>query len=184
MERRAGFWVRFLAAVIDLGIVLAAVFLVKIVGQRFVVAAPAWLEFDGGPVSRPADFVRALLNSGPIAVVFIPVYGLSEVAFGRTLGKRLLGLVIAKAGDDPAAGVLGARTIRYLVKWGGDLLGLIALMTGVHVLKTAGGIYSLMVGLGFLAAVGKSRQAIHDRIARTSVVPSARAASHVILQAT
>ena len=151
MENRIGFARRLSAYLIDC--VLAA--LLAVLGGR---ALGAWL---GAAVSGgvSAEFVAAF---GIVAC-----YNLIEAFTGWTVGKRLL--VIEIRDREGARGSAGQLAGRWVVKNCGSLGILIAGFSGINVIQTLSALAAAIVLLGCGLVLTPSRQALHDRIARTAV---------------
>jgi uncharacterized RDD family membrane protein YckC len=89
------------------------------------------------------------------------VYSLLELFTGASLGKRLLGMMIAfDTGERATQGLLIKR---WWMKYGGYVFALIPL------LATIGSIWNFMITCGFLLALGASRQALHDMAVHSAV---------------
>jgi uncharacterized RDD family membrane protein YckC len=89
------------------------------------------------------------------------LYGLLELFTGASLGKRLLGMMIAfDTGEHATRGLLAKR---WCMKYGGYALALIPL------LATIGSIWNFMITCGFFLALGASRQALHDMAVHSAV---------------
>ena len=97
------------------------------------------------PTPSPQDMKDLLLLSGALFLYFI----VCEMAFGRTLGKRLMGLTVVHENGGRAS--LGQLFIR-------NLLRPIDLMPGAYILGMA------------LVLMGPRPQRLGDRLARTLVV--------------
>jgi len=127
------------AAAIDL-VLLAAVGVVLglLLGETETTSTSARVELGSGPT-------LALLLLGFV------YFGVSEALTGQTLGKRLLGVRVARADDGgrPGAGAIAIRTLLRIV----DALP-----------------FLYLVGLIVVFATGRRRQRVGDLAARTTVV--------------
>ncbi len=113
----------------------------------------------------------ALVGAMDVAGFVLPflgtAYTLTEALGGFSLGKLLLGLRIRNA--DGARAGLGQLFGRYVVKNVLYLLAMLALLSGIEVLRAVGGLGALLVWVGCLFAFGAARQALHDRAFGTAV---------------
>ncbi len=178
--RRATFGIRLAAALID-GCILLVLY--------FALVKAAGLVMESGILGkewRRADPVFMAITLGNALVL---AYSFLEVLYGVTLGKRVLGLRI-RADDGASPGV--ARLLaRYAIKHGARLCGLIDALSSIRnvrllyawgpmpifrrqpleflTLRTIGELLGLFVVVGFFFTLGKSEQALYDRICRTGV---------------
>ena len=143
VRRYAGFWIRFLARVID-GLLLGAVGLII----RIPFGAGALL-YPGG-VGRGALPLFAALF-GVTQLIQIAIAVAYEVYFvstrGGTLGKLALGLRIIRADGSPVP--VGLAVGRYFAQWISAII--------------------LMIGY-IMAAFDDQKRALHDRICETRVI--------------
>jgi uncharacterized RDD family membrane protein YckC len=109
-------------------------------------------------LGMPNETFGVLVIANAIMTV---LYGLLELFTGASLGKRLLGLVIAQ--DTGVAATRGLLAKRWWVKYGGYVFVVIPLVT------TIGSIWSFMITCGFLLTLGASRQALHDMAVHSAV---------------
>src|SRR5262249_27206424 len=151
----AGFWIRFVAYMID-GLILGAAALMMLGAAGTVVAISLGLEdIDDLDIYDLDD------NPGPIligvflaAIVFIIMSWLYEALMtssrlGATLGKRALGLRIIRADGAPLS--FGRATARHFLK---------VMITPM-----------VPLAIGYLlAAFTKGKRALHDFMADTLVV--------------
>jgi uncharacterized RDD family membrane protein YckC len=142
--RYAGFWIRFLARLID-GVLLAVVGVII----RLPLALMLGLSPRGAgsiavlPVAIGLIGVMTLINIG-IAVAY-EVYFVSTK--GATLGKQVLGLKIVRADGGPIP--LNLAVGRYFAMW----------------------ISSITLGIGYIiAGFDPEKRALHDRICETRVI--------------
>jgi uncharacterized RDD family membrane protein YckC len=116
--------------------------------QLGVVAGVLWL----GPAERPDEFTGWLLAYGPFVCLALALFAAYHIvqwtAWGSTIGKRLVGIKLVQ-GDGRKPGV------------------------GRSMLRMLGYFFSLsLAGWGFLMLVlDPRRQALHDKVAETYVVP-------------
>ena len=130
---------RIAAALLDL-IVLAVLFVVLglLIGDS---------ESGDGGASVNLEGAGALL----FFALTLLYYGVTEAMTGQTLGKRLLGVRVARASDGskPGAGAIAGRTVLRIV----DALP-----------------FAYLLGLIVVLATGQRRQRIGDLAAGTTVV--------------
>jgi uncharacterized RDD family membrane protein YckC len=110
--------------------------------------------------SQSGDGTYAVRLAGLDAVVWVVLsllyYGVTEAATGQTLGKRLLGVRVARLdGSRPGAGAIAVRTL----------------------LRVIDGIFFYLVGLVAVLATGQRRQRLGDLAAGTTVVPAGATAA-------
>ena len=58
---------------------------------------------------------------------------------------------------------------RWAVKYSGTLIGVVALMPGLHLLGTVGSLAGFVIFIGCFLVLGDKRQALHDMAAKTAV---------------
>jgi uncharacterized RDD family membrane protein YckC len=116
-------------------------------------------------------FSQLMVNSsyaGAIAPIF---YMLIEGLTGASIGKRLLGLTVARA--DGTAGDRSLFLSRMFVKNSDRLLHLIAILPLITFLsgpvESAGSTIGLVLFIGCFLAIGRKRQALHDMVVKTAV---------------
>jgi uncharacterized RDD family membrane protein YckC len=156
-SRVGGFWPRVGALFVD-GLVLGAIGfpLGLLLGERFA------------PVGTPARLIGLL--------VIIPYFGVlgSQVGNGQTLGKRLLGLLVADANGQPL--VLSRSFIRATVlslPWIFNGIRFGSLSTVVLATLWVGGILIFGVGgaiIGTFVLNRRTRQALHDLLVGSYVI--------------
>ena len=153
IERPAGFWIRFVAYMID-GLVLTAAAAV-IVGIVILVVLGA--GFAAGPDKDEDDFSVATILAIIVGVIAMIVVGwlyealLTSSPRGATLGKMAVGVRIVRA--DGAQLSFGRATGRHFLK---------AMVTPM-----------VPFGIGYiLAAFTAGKRAVHDFMADTLVIKS------------
>jgi uncharacterized RDD family membrane protein YckC len=109
-------------------------------------------------LGMPNETFGVLVIANGIATV---LYSLLELFTGASVGKRLLGMIIAADTGEAATRVLLAK--RWWVKYGGYMFVLIPF------LATIGSIWSFMITCGFVLTLGASRQALHDMAVHSAV---------------
>jgi uncharacterized RDD family membrane protein YckC len=131
MEHRAGFWIRFVAFVID-GIIISVIqFLLSLIFGDL-------MDVETNPGS--SSFINLILT--------IIYFGWFQTYLrGQTLGKKITGIRVTTL--DGSKVKLGRMLLR-------EIIG-----------KT---VSALILLIGFFMAAGKSKRALHDRMAGTIVV--------------
>ena len=168
----AGWWSRFGAYLIDaviLGIVsviIASLF--GIWGAFYAAFEHAMQLTDSNEMTAYLEQVAAqqagpLLAASLVSLLVSAAYFIVQTAkYGRTLGKRALGIRVRRA-DEDALPSWGAAALRWLV-----FLGVPSLVSNVPLLSFFGTIFPILDGLWPLW--DQRRQAIHDKVAKTIVV--------------
>jgi len=98
-------------------------------------------------------------------VVFF--YGLIEAFTGASPGKMVLKLKVGH--EDGRRASVSTYAARWAVKYAGTLLGMVALLPGLHLLGTLASLAGIVIFLGCFLVLGDKRQALHDVAARTAV---------------
>jgi uncharacterized RDD family membrane protein YckC len=131
MEHRAGFWLRFVAFVID-GIIISVIqFLLSMIFGDL-------MDVETNPGS--SSFINLILT--------IIYFGCFQTYLrGQTLGKKITGIRVTRL--DGSKVNLGRMLLR-------EIIG-----------KT---VSALILLIGFFMAAGKTKRALHDRMADTIVV--------------
>ncbi len=157
-RRYGGFWIRFLARIID-GLVLIIpqlAVIVLVAGTGFITAIMngdfAALT-EGGGVFTAATLINAVLYAAYEAYL--------TSNYGGTLGKLALGLRVCLLDGSPLN--LQQALIRHLLYAGGGILG--ALIPAIAFLN---GLWVIVDTVS--AAFDPQKRALHDRIAKTLVV--------------
>jgi len=149
--RYAGFWIRFVAALID-GVILGVVS----TALQFLLIGSAFRPFMSVQQPVPPDEALAVFGAmmGTLAlgmlvnVLITSVYeGFFVARVGATPGKMVLGLKVVRPNGAPVT--LGRSFGRYFAKW----------------------LSSLTFGIGYIiAGVDAQKRAMHDMIVDTRVV--------------
>ena len=152
MPYRAGFWIRTLAAAID---VLAML----LIGVGAVAAALAVLEVASleSPETAAAAFVYAVWLA----------YTSMEIWFAATPGKMPFRLRVSNADGSPAD--FWRLFLRWSTKWSWLFLSVLFLLTDWPPVYLLAGFISLVVVIGCFFAANDDRLTWHDRWARTAV---------------
>src|SRR5262245_35882762 len=147
--RPGGFWIRFVAFLID-GLILS-VAAVVIVGLFVVFILIGADSDDAGDTSPAVAFAVVLMMLGLLLVGWLYEALMTSSASGATLGKMAVGLRIVRADGAPLS--FGRATARHFLK---------TLITPL---------VPLFIGY-LLAAFTQRKQALHDFLAETLVIRS------------
>jgi uncharacterized RDD family membrane protein YckC len=168
---RRGFAIRLLAVTIDvlLGI-LVAVLLSRTLGWYFAGRSVVMLSigspdtFWRGPIPMVLGYFGTVVYGLPFAMLVVL---LPEALFGAAPGKWILALRVTARDGAPASA--RSRWVRWIAKCSGLWLMVLALILGSGVLAgvaVAAGVAALA---GSFLAIGRRREALHDRLAGTAV---------------
>jgi uncharacterized RDD family membrane protein YckC len=174
MDRRAGFGVRFAAALIDLGIVAVVGFIAGAAtggmlggGIGGVLGGSAGGDGAAAGAALGAA-VGALLGAVAAFGGFVFLYSLIEAFTGASPGKMCLGLRVGTADGRRGSTALYVR--RWAIKYSGTVMGLLgSTIPGLQILGLAAPAAGLIVFVGCFLALGDRRQALHDLGAATAV---------------
>jgi uncharacterized RDD family membrane protein YckC len=179
MEQRVGFGPRLGALLLDCVIVavLAVVGggtisgLLGLTGAAVLSSAMSSSGADSLALATAAigGMFGAIFGFVVAAALIGVAYFLIEGFTGYTLGKLMLGIRVANA-DGTAAGV-GTLLARYAIKNCNFILTVLAVVSGMGVLKTLGNLGGLAVFVGCFFTLGMKKQALHDMIVGTAVYP-------------
>ena len=173
MDTRAGFGLRFAAALIDFGSVAVVGFIAgAAVGGMLGGGIGGVL---GGSAGGDGAAAGAALGAAVGALVgaiaafggFVFLYSLIEAFTGASPGKMCLGLRVGTA--DGRRGSASLYVKRWAIKYSGTLLGLLGAIPGLHILGLVAPAAGLIVFVGCFLALGDRRQALHDLGAATAV---------------
>jgi uncharacterized RDD family membrane protein YckC len=151
-NQRRGFWIRVLAAVIDLSILLP------------LIVAAEWVAFvfSSGATRAAGDGDRDI----PMALVYV-TYSLTEIFFSASPGKMILGLRIG------ASNGIDADRWRLFSRWSTKHSGMICFLlfsiSGFGFLHFLSGCLNCIMGLGCFFAANDDKQAWHDQWCGTAV---------------
>lgn len=153
----AGFWLRFVAALIDgfvVGIPLIVLFFLI-----FASAFPDLLRNQGDPTALVFTFMPRFLLLGLVYIIGAWLYWakMESSSWQATLGKKALGLYVTDLNGRPVS--FGQASGRF---WGGRGLGMVPYL---------GGLYFLIDCI--CAGLTERKQAIHDMIASCLVLRKA-----------
>ncbi len=172
MDKRVGFGPRLLAALLD-GIIVGVVGLVVggTVGGMLGGGAGGALSGSTGESAAAGVAVGAALGAvfGAMAAFggFVFLYSLIEAFAGASPGKMVLKLKVGFEDGRPAS--VSTWVARWAVKYAGTLLGVLALLPGLHLLGTLASLATVVIFVGCFLVLGDKRQALHDIAARTAV---------------
>jgi uncharacterized RDD family membrane protein YckC len=146
-RRYAGFWIRFVAIIID-GVILA---IINYIIRLPLVAILGASAMSGAGLGSGAGVGAVLAVTGLLALISIAVGIAYEVYFlstrGATPGKMVLGLKVIRADGGPIS--VGLALGRYLAR----------LLSG----------FTLLIGF-IIAGFDSEKRALHDRICDTRVI--------------
>jgi uncharacterized RDD family membrane protein YckC len=172
MENRIGFGKRLGAMVLD--IILCGVLvgvLGGVVGGMLGLGAGSLAAGQGdaaaGAMSGAA--LGAMMGMIAAAAVIGCVYFLVEGFTGYTLGKLILGIRVANA--DGSQAPVSTLLARWALKNINFVLTVVALLTGIELIRMLGNVGGLVIFVGCFLVLGVSKQALHDRIVNTAVYP-------------
>ena len=170
MENRIGFGMRLGAFLIDCVLVgVVAGVAGSTIGGMMGVAAGASLADSTSATNSMAMGGMFGAVIGMLVGIFVigTVYFLIEGLTGWTFGKLMLGIQVGNQ-DGTKAG-LGQLLGRYALKNCNAILSVLAIATGIHLLRTIGSLGGLAIFIGCFFVLAGSRQAFHDMIAKTAV---------------
>ncbi|HYT82891.1 MAG TPA: RDD family protein [Gemmatimonadales bacterium] len=172
MENRIGFGKRLGAMILD--IILCGVLvgvLGGVVGGMLGLGAGSLAAGQGdaaaGAMSGAA--LGAMMGMIAAAAVIGCVYFLVEGFTGYTLGKLILGIRVANA--DGSQAPVSTLLARWALKNINFVLTVVALLTGIELIRMLGNVGGLVIFVGCFLVLGVSKQALHDRIVNTAVYP-------------
>lgn len=156
---RASLIQRMIASLLDFGL-FSGLAVALISGMNFLiykVLGSSGASFNGTLISFPLMMLYFLYFS-------------SELMMGKTLGKQLLGVELrAENGMNPTSEALFKR---FIFKHVWAFLIFVGYVTNVELFTWIGYASVGVITLGGLGALGKSKQAMHDRISKLAVFPS------------
>ena len=171
MENRIGFGKRFLAVLID-GVLcgVLAVFGGGAIGGMLGVAATPATSSSAVTSEQMSSMISGAMTGAFLGFLVIAVvYSLLEGFTGWTLGKLIVGIQIGN--QDGTRASVGQLLMRWALKNSNGILTILALLTGVALLKTVGTLAGLAIFIGFFFIFASSKQGFHDMIAKTAVYP-------------
>ncbi len=152
-SKRVGFFPRLFAVLLDAIILGVLMQVLSIVLPNIFSAPTSWsMSGDGMPLS---------------SIIISLLYTSLEIWTAATPGKMILKLKIKAQGGGAAA--TPALVIRWLIKQSAQILMLLFIITSIQILQTLQSIAALVVFIGCLFVFAKSKQALHDLIAKTAV---------------
>ena len=174
MDKRIGFGPRLGAALIDMVIIsVLSLFLGGTLGAMLGLGAGAMAgvsdQAEGAAAAGAA--IGALAGMAMGIAVFGFLYSLIEALTGASPGKMVLKLKVGF--EDGRQAPVATYVTRWAVKYAGTLLGVVALVPGLHMLGTLGPVASLVIFVGCFLVLGDKRQALHDMAAKTAIFKKA-----------
>ena len=164
-EYRVGFPRRFGAYIIDLIIIqlllLIILFASGQINEIMDNATAALKTLDLSVV------MNSLEEIGPMGAILTLLYFSSEMFFGASLGKMLLGIRIGA--DDRFPASFPKLFTRFLIKNISELFILLSVIITNAAFGYLGNILSVLVTIGFLFTLAARRQAFHDMLTATAV---------------
>jgi len=171
VENRIGFGMRLGAWLIDCVIVGILAFLGgSTIGGMLGAGAGAAMgagDTDATKSMAMGGMIGAVIGIVIAAAVIGLVYNLIEGFTGWTFGKLALGIQVGNQ-DGTKAGV-GQLLERYALKNCSYILTILAVVTGIGILKTIGNLGGLAIFIGCFFVLAGAKQAFHDMIAKTAV---------------
>jgi uncharacterized RDD family membrane protein YckC len=146
----AGFWIRAVAWIIDISIIMAIVYIVRhyiFGGSYFTLWSTSWLPFNFGFVSNETQSMNHYFDTLSLIIFYFYMALLESSRWRGTIGKKILGLSVSDTSDHRIS------FIRASVRFFGKLLSAIVLSIGY-----------LMV------AFTSHKRGLHDYIAGSVVV--------------
>ena len=158
---RVGFGHRFGAVIID-GIILAVIgFALKsVLGLK----DPTPEDFAG--LGMGEIMLLSMKNSTASTLIGV-LYMSMEIFIRKTPGKMALGLIIADVSSNSPA--MSALVIRYLFKQASSVFFLLAIVLESAAFIWIGFALILVYIIGAFFALGESKMALHDIVAKTAV---------------
>lgn len=177
MEKRIGFGPRLGAYVIDIVFVWILSLILSRVSTSWM-AVLAQQQVDGLVSSNPffaqiytpemLSMVVATTRISLICIFAELIYFSTEIFFGASVGKMLLGLKIANADGGNAS--VGALVGRYLLKHVKRVCTVLAFLVLAGMFNFIGSLFGFVIFIGCFFAAGDRHQALHDMLCHTVVV--------------
>ena len=171
MEKRVGFGPRLGAALIDMVLItIVSLLFGGTLGAMLGLGAGALAGSAGENATGAAAAGAAIGALGGMMIgvyIFGFLYSLIEALTGASPGKMVLKLKIGF--EDGRNAPASTYVARWAVKYSGTLIGMVALMPGLHLLGTVGTLAGFVIFIGCFLVLGDKRQALHDMAAKTAV---------------
>lgn len=152
---RIGFGARFGAALIDVVILIITMSIVGVV-------------FGAGAFAMASAGQMTGFSIGTLIVMLIPLaYTSTEILMAGTPGKKVLKLAIRN--EDGSVADQETLAKRWAFKSSASILQFLAALTTMSIFTTVGSVAGLIVMVGCFFVFGASRQAFHDKFAKTAV---------------
>lgn len=118
-------------------------------------------------LNNMTEIILILEDSTLISSLLILLYYTTEIFFGASPGKMILGIVIADSNRNGAE--IGKLVKRCLLKHSNTILSIVALITAISLLETLSSLIILIIIVGFFFTLSNKRQALHDSLTSTAV---------------
>lgn len=179
MENRIGFGKRLGAFLLDILLCgILAFFGGATLGGMLGVASglPATSGTTPMTSTQMSNMMTGAMAGALVGFLLIALlYNLLEGFTGWTLGKLILGIQVGN--QDGTKANLGQLLYRYALKNCNAILSILAVLTGIHLLKTIGTLGGLAIFVGCFFVLTSAHQAFHDMIAKTAVYPRSKLAA-------
>ena len=171
MDKRVGLGTRLGAALLDMCFVtVVSLLLGGTLGALLGLGAGA-LAGTGTQEANTAAATGAAIGAvgGMLLGIYVFgfLYSLIEAFTGASPGKMALKIRIGL--EDGRKAPSSSLFARWAVKYAGTLLGVVALMPGLHIIAPIGSVASFIVFVGCFLVLGDKKQALHDMAAKTAV---------------
>lgn len=173
---RIGFGKRFLSAFID-SLVIITILIVVYKFNGFIENYLNFLNEIRGYATDQAtiialqnEFFRDNKLNFLYPSILSLIYYFSEILWGASLGKYILGLKIANSNGKFAH--TSTLFTRYVVKNSTSIIGILWITTNFSFLNTLNSLVGLVILFGFLLILTRNRQDLQDIIAKTAVFRS------------
>lgn len=164
-EYRVGFGRRFGAYIID-NIIITLLLIIALFATGQMNELIEGIKYFGK--SFDDEMIRdAALGMVPVVGVITLLYFSSELFFGASLGKMMLGIRIGS--DDRFAASFPKLLSRYIIKNISVVISLISFALSTVVFDFFGDMLQIAVYIGFFFTLGARRQGFHDMLSATAV---------------
>lgn len=111
--------------------------------------------------------MQSIKEIGPVGAILTLLYFSSELFFGASLGKMMLGIRIGA--DDRFPASFPQLLTRYLIKNISELLILLSLIITITAIAYLGNLLGMLILIGFFFTLAARRQGFHDMLSATAV---------------
>ena len=156
--KRVGFGPRLLALIIDAVIIFIVVGIIGALSGSGKNIDPQ--EFSS-IFSDPSRFMN------PVQIIIVLLYTSMEFLLAATPGK-----MISKMKMKGASGIHAALPVlltRWVIKQSANILSFVFIITHIQFIWVLQSLAGLVIFIGCFFALGKNKQALHDRLAKTGV---------------